>query len=249
MRRFPIARPATLQMASRALALSLTVPLALGAQVARAESARQNVVSFQASATQELTQDLMLITLQATREGSQAAEVQSGLKLQLEAALAEARKTAQPGAMEVRTGSFSVQPRYQSNGRVNGWQGSAQLVLEGTDIARISQAAGKLNQLQVVGVSYGLSRALREQKEAELTQQAIARFRARAAQVASGFGFKSWGLGEISVSSTEPGFEGRPPMLMAMRAKGAEMADAPLPVEPGKGLLQVTVSGQVVLAP
>jgi predicted secreted protein len=249
MRRLPIARSAAFPLVSRALALSLALPLAWGAQAAQAEPARQNVVSFQASATQELTQDLMVITLQATREGSQAAEVQSGLKQQLEAALAEARKTAQPGAMEVRTGSFSVQPRYQSNGRVNGWQGSAQLVLEGTDIARVSQAAGKLSQLQVVGVSYGLSRALREQKEAELTQQAIARFKARAAQVASGFGFKSWGLGEISVSSTEPGFEGRPPMLMAVRAKGIEMADAPLPVEPGKGLLQVTVSGQVVLVP
>jgi hypothetical protein len=37
---------------------------------------------------------------------------------------------------------------------------------------------------------------------------------------------------------------------MAMRAKTMEMAaDAPLPVEPGKGTLSVTVSGQVVLTP
>jgi len=39
-------------------------------------------------------------------------------------------------------------------------------------------------------------------------------------------------------------------MLMAARAKTMEMAaDAPLPVEPGKGMLTVTVTGQVRLTP
>jgi predicted secreted protein len=238
--------PSSLASATQAaLALALT----LGAHAAQADPARQNMVSFQASATQELTQDLLLITLQANKEGSQAAEVQAGLKQLLDAALVEARKAAQAGAMEVRTGSFTVQPRYNNTGRVNGWQGSAQLILDGTDIARISQTAGKLNQLNVVNVGYGLSRALREQQESNLTRQAIERFRARATQIANQFGAKGYTLGEISVSSTEPGFEGRPPVLMAMRAKTAEFADAPLPVEPGKGLLQVTVSGQVILTP
>lgn len=238
--------PASLASATKAaLALALT----LGAHAAQAEPPRQNLVSFQASATQELTQDLLLITLQANKEGSQAAEVQAGLKQLLDTALAEARKAAQAGAMEVRTGGFTVQPRYNNTGRVNGWQGSAQVILEGTDIARISQTAGKLNQLNVVNVGYGLSRAVREQQESNLTRQAIERFRARAAQIASQFGYKGYTLGEISVSSTEPGFEGRPPVLMAMRAKTAEFADAPLPVEPGKGLLQVTVSGHVILTP
>ena len=77
--------------------------------------------------------------------------------------------------MAVRTGYFSVQPRYNSSGRVNGWQGSAQLILEGTDIARITQTSGRLNQLNVINVGYGLSRALREQHESALTSQAIAR--------------------------------------------------------------------------
>ena len=66
--------------------------------------------------------------------------------------------------------------------------------------------------------------------------------------MARDFGFKSYSLGEISVSSTDPGFEGRP-VMYAMRAKAVEMADAPLPTEPGKGVLSVTVSGQVILMP
>jgi predicted secreted protein len=99
----------------------------------------------------------------------------------------------------------------------------------------------------VVNVGYGLSRALREKYESALSLEAINRFRARADELAKGFGFAGYSLGEVSVQMGEPGFQGRP-MMMAMRAKSAEVADAPLPVEPGKGVLSVTVSGQVVLS-
>lgn len=226
--------------------LLITALLAANIANAQAEPLRANVVSFQATATQEVTQDLLSVTLQANREGTQAAEVQSALKQALEAALTEAKRVATPTGMEVRTGYFSVNPRYGNNGRVNGWQGTAQLVLEGTDTTRISQTAGKLNQLNVVNVSYGLSRALREQYESALTADAITRFRNRASELAKNFGFTAYSLGEVNVQTGEPGFQGRP-MMMAMRAKSAE-ADVALPVEPGKGVLTVTVSGQVVLS-
>lgn len=219
------------------------------AQASPRDAGRDNAVSFTTSASEELTQDQMTVTLQAVKEGAVAAEVQSALKAALDAALVEARKAVLPnGALEVKTGSFSVSPRYGNTGKINGWQGNAQLIIEGTDTTRISQLVGKLNQLNVVGVGYGLSRALRESHESTLTTQAIARFRARAQQMARDFGFKSYSLGEISVSSTDPGFEGRP-VMYAMRAKAVEMADAPLPTEPGKGVLSVTVSGQVILMP
>jgi predicted secreted protein len=220
----------------------------LAAHAAEPPEQPRNLVRFAATATEELTQDLLTITLQANREGTQAAEVQAGLKQLMEAALADARKSAQPNAMEVRTGGFSVQPRYNKDGRVNGWQGSAQLILEGTDIARITQTSGRLNQLNVINVGYGLSRPLRERHETELTTQAINRFKTRANQIATDFGMKGYTLGDVSVSSTDPGFQPRPYMAMSARAK-TEMADAALPIEPGKGLLQVTVEGQVILTP
>ncbi|MFZ2298251.1 MAG: SIMPL domain-containing protein [Aquabacterium sp.] len=225
----------------------LTLSLLVGA--AHAEAPRQNALSFSASATEEVTQDLLVVTLQATRAGNQAAAVQTALKQVMESALTEARKATQgqPG-IEVRTGSFSVQPSYTNAGRISGWQGSAQLVLEGTDTTRISQTAGKLTQLNVVNMQYGLSRGLRERHEAALTNEAIQRFRSRASTMASAFGFKGYTLGEVSVSSTEPGFEPRP-YMMAARAKTMEAADAALPVEPGKGRLSVSVNGQVYLTP
>lgn len=208
---------------------------------------RRNAVSFSASATQELTQDLLTVTLQATRDGAQAAEVQTALKRTLDAALAEARRGARPGVLEVRTGAFSIHPRYTEQGRINGWQGQAQLVIEGTDMPGITQMVGRLNQLNVVNVNYGLSRELRDKHESAVTAQAIAAYRAKALEMAKAFGFANYALGEVSVQSNEQG--DRPPMPMMMKASRAEAADAPLPVEPGKGLITVTVSGQVILTP
>jgi predicted secreted protein len=239
-----------LQRASACLLASGALGLLAPAQAAEADGPR-NAVNLSATATQEVTQDLLVVTLQAVKEGpaTAAAEVQAGLKRLLEAALAEARKDAQSQTMEVRTGEFSVQPRYNSAGRINGWQGSAHLILEGTDAARISQTSGRLSQCNVVNVGYGLSRALRERHESQLTSEAITRFKTRASQIATDFGLKGYTLGEVSVSSSEPGFEPRPLMAMAVRAKSIEGADAALPVEPGKGVLSVTVSGRVLLTP
>ncbi len=230
-----------------ALAMALS-GLAVAAQAQSQAVPQRNVVSLSATASQDINQDLLAVTLNVTREGSQAAEVQGQLKQVLDAALVEARKSAVPQGLEVRTGAFSMYPRYNNQGRVNGWQGNAQLVLEGTDMARIAQVAGKLTALNVTGVDYGLSRATREASESALLAQAVARYRAKAQDVAKAFGMGSFALGEVSVQSGEPGFESRPaPMLKAMRADAVEAA--PLPVAPGKGTVSVTVSGSVILQP
>lgn len=238
-----------LAAASLALVAGAASLAASQAQAQTVPGERRNAVSFSATATQELTQDLLSVTLQANKDGAQASEVQSALKQQLDAALAEARKAAQPnGALDVRTGSFSIHPRYTNQGKINGWQGQAQLVVEGTDMARIAQTVGRLNQLNVVNVRYDLSRALREKHEAQVTANAIAAYRAKAVEMAKAFGYGNYTLGEVTVQTGE-GFEGRP-MPMMMKAARAEAADsAPLPVEPGKGNVTATVSGVVILTP
>jgi predicted secreted protein len=76
---------------------------------------------------------------------------------------------------------------------------------------------------------------------------AIERFKARASEVAKGFGFSGYTLREVSVSSAEQGERpvyGRP---MAAQAKVSMASDAPLPVEAGKSQVTVTVSGSVQL--
>jgi predicted secreted protein len=210
------------------------------------EALRDNQVSFTSSASIEVPKDLLSVTLQATREGPDAAAVQAALKQMLEGALAEARRAAQAGQLEVRTGSFSLSPRYSRDGKPNGWTGNADLTLEGRDIGRVAATAGRLNGMAIIATGYSVSRELREQHESALIAQAIQKYQARAAEIAKQFGFAGYTLRELSVQ-TGDGEAPRP--LVTMRAMGVVAADAaaPLPTEGGKGLLTATVQGSVQL--
>ncbi len=205
----------------------------------------QNVVTLAASGTVEAQQDLLSISMNTTKEGPDAATVQAQLKVALDAALTEAKKASQPGQLDVRTGNFSLYPRYARDGKVNGWQGTTELVLEGRDFARISTTAGKIQTLTLGNVSFGLSREQRTKVEAEAQTIAIDRFKAKADTIAKGFGFAGYTLREVAVNANDQSFQPRPRM-MALEAKSS-MADAAVPVEAGKSSVVVTVSGAVQL--
>jgi predicted secreted protein len=215
-------------------------------------SAPQNVVSLSAEASREVPQDWLSIVLGTTREGADAAAVQGQLRQALDAALTEARKAARPEQLELRTGSFSMGPRYSSrpgNGNaITGWQGQAELVIEGLDVPAISQLAGKLKGLQVLRLGFGLSRQAREKVEAEVSAQAIDRFKAKAETYARQFGFGSYSLREVSVSGGDVA-AGAVPQLRQAMAGAAPMGDMAQPVEAGKAMVTVTVSGSVQLSP
>ena len=203
----------------------------------------QNVATLSASGSVEVQQDMLSIALNTSRDGSDAGVVQTQLKQALDTALALAKQSAAPGQMEVRTGNFSMYPRYGKDGKINGWQGSTELVLEGKDFARITATAGKIQTLTMGNVSFTLSREQRAKVEAEAQTLAIERFKAKAGEVAKAFGFTGYSLREVSVNANEQGFTPRPRM-MAMSAR-AEASDSPIPVEAGKSTVQVNVTGSV----
>ena len=203
----------------------------------------QGVVSLTSSASIEIVKDLLSVTFNTTREGADAAAVQSQLKQALDAALTEAKKAAKPGQVEVQTGNFSLSPRYTSKGLVNGWQGSAELIVEGRDMQAIGQLSGRITTLTINRVGYNLSRELREKSEGEVSSQAIARYRAKAADYAKQFGYAGYAVREVNVMTSEPPI-GRPVQMMQARSVVAS-SDEALPVEPGKGTVTVSVSGTV----
>jgi len=217
------------------------------------QSAPQNVINLSAEASREVPQDLIAITLAATREGADAAAMQGQLRQVLDAALAEARKAARPGAVEVRTGGFNLSPRYATKPGtapvISGWQGRAELVIEGSDTAAISALAGRLSSLTVARVGYGLSREARDRVEAEVAAQAIGRFKDRAEAHARQFGFASYSLREVSVNGGESGGPAPAPMFRAAAAPMSAMAEQAQPVEPGKTTVTVSVSGSIQLSP
>lgn len=230
----------------RALVASVSALALTAAAQAAPDTMPRERLSLSASASTEVTRDTLGVAFSTTREGSDAAAVQNGLKQALDAALAEARKVAKPGQVDVQTGGFSLSPRYEpKTGKINGWQGTAELLVEGRDAAAIAQLTGRITTLSVSRVGYSLSREAREKAEAEISAQAIARYRAKAADYARQFGYAGYTVGEVNVSADEAA--PRPVMMKAMRASAAPMADEALPTEAGKATVTVQVNGTVVL--
>jgi predicted secreted protein len=226
--------------------LALALALAAASASAADNPPPQGVVSLSSSASIEVTKDLLSVVFNTTREGADAASVQSQLKQALDAALGEAKKAARPGQVDVQTGNFSLSPRYTNKGVVNGWQGSAELIVEGRDMQAIGQLSGRITTLTINRVGYNLSRELREKAEGDVSAQAIARYRAKAADYAKQFGYAGYTLREISVTTNEPQ-QFQPATMMRAKAMSAS-SDEALPVEPGKGTVVVNVSGTVQMA-
>jgi len=202
-----------------------------------------NVAQLSASGSVEVQQDLLSISMTTSRDGQDAGAVQTQLKQALDTALALAKRSAAPGQMEVHTGNFSLYPRYSKDGKINGWQGTTELVLEGRDFARITGTAGKIQTLTMGSVSFALSREQRAKVEGEAQTMAIERFKAKAGEIANSFGFSGYALREVAINANDQGYTPRPRML-AMSAK-SDMAESAIPVEAGKSTVLVNVSGSV----
>jgi predicted secreted protein len=197
-----------------------------------------NVAQLSATSTVEVQQDLLVTTMNTTVSGQDAYVVQTQLKQALDAALVIAGPAVQPGQLDVRTGNFSLYLTHDKNGKVNGWQGSTELVLNGRDFSRITATAGKIKSLTLADVSFGLSREQRAKVEDEAQAIAIERFKAKALAVSEGFGFSAYTLREIRISADNQGGQYHP-------ASDARMAESPVPVEAGKATVLINVSGSV----
>lgn len=240
---FLLRRLTTVSCTAFALATAAEVAQAQG--VVTTESPR-NAMSLAASAASEVTMDTVSITLSATREGGDATEVQTQLSSAVDAALGVLRPASGAAQVEVRTGGFSIGPRYGQRGTVAGWQGRAEVVLEGRDIAAVSRLAGRVSGLVVSRVAFSLSREQRERVEAEVSAQAIARFRERALDHARAFGFTGYVIREVQVAMPEPPRFMAMPAMRVAASPGAGTEEA-IPVEAGKATVSSTVSGTVTM--
>ncbi|MEN9888695.1 MAG: hypothetical protein RL559_732 [Pseudomonadota bacterium] len=221
--------------------------LSFGAQAqTAAQTEAVQVVNLSASAYQEAAHDRLRVVLRTTVEGADAMAVQKQLKQAVDAALTQLKPHTQPRQLEVRSGVFGVQPRYGDKGRVAGWQGRADLVIEGRDFAKIGQVAGEVPRMAVESAQFSLSREARQRLEAEVQSQAVQNFRQKALQLAKDFGFAGYTLRQVTVGMVD-----RPapvvPMVGMARTAMPDAVHSPVPLEGGKDELQITVSGSVQL--
>jgi predicted secreted protein len=128
---------------------------------------------------------------------------------------------------------------------MNGWGGSAQLVLQGRDVEQITTLAGRMPDLTVSQIDWRLSPEQKTAAEARIQAEAVAHFQNKAQSLTKQFGFAAYTLREVRVSAQEVG-EGVVMPRMAMVQMDAP-ASMPVPAVAGKSRVVVNISGRIVL--
>jgi predicted secreted protein len=193
-------------------------------------------------------QDWLVIRMTVQKEGTDAAQVQRQIKTSLASALTQAQSEAEATALEVSTGQMNVSPRYNREGRTNGWNGVAELILQGRDIERITSAAGRMTGLVVSQVEWQISPELLTQTQTKVQAQAVTQWRAKAAALTQQLGLSRYTIKELSLNPAGQGpIPGPRALPVAMMDTAADGRSAPLPLQAGQSQVSVVVSGQIWL--
>jgi predicted secreted protein len=233
-----------------ALALAGTCAVPLLLSLAPVAAHAQTVVPYQpagvlslnAQASTEVPQDVVNITLFYEQEAKDPSSLTNTLNERADAALRRAKGVS---GVTARTGSFSIYPSTDRDGRISAWRGRTEVILESRDFASASKLAGDLAAtMQVGNVQFSLSPEAQRAAEQKLTGEAIASFRQQAASSAEAFGYSGYSIREVNIGHN--GVMPRPMMMMSARALDANAKAAPpVPLEGGTSTVTVNVSGSV----
>lgn len=199
-------------------------------------------MTLQATASAEVPQDTVRITLAAETEAADQATASQ----ELAAAMAAATKEAQGAAgITSHTGSYGIWPSRDQAGKINGWHGRGEIVLESKDFAAASALATRMNgKVAISNIVFVLSNEARQAQEQKLLRQVAQTFKARALEAARAFGFAGYRIEQLDLSGAgaAPPVP-RPYMMRAVANSGG--ANAPL--EGGNTVVSVSVNGTIVL--
>ena len=228
------------------LAAAVLLAGAAMAQSAFAQSVIQaqpsGVLSLAAQASADVPQDVVDITLFYEQEAQDPASLTSVLNQRADAALRQAKGVDNVTA---HSGSFTVYPSTDRDGRISAWRGRTEVVLESKDFAAASKLAGKMSDsMQVGSVTFSLSPEAQRAAEQKLSTQAIASFKQQAQSSAQAFGYSGYAIREVNIGHN--GSSPRPVMMMAAPNMGADAKmSAPMALEGGTSTVTVNVSGSV----
>ena len=207
---------------------------------------RSPEMTLQATASSEVKQDTVRISLSAEVEAPDQPAAGKKLTAALDDAVKRARDTK---GVEVRTGGYNVWPNTNSKGKISSWRGQGEIVLESKDFEAAAALASKLSDKTAISnISFSLSREAREAEERKLLKEAAQAFKDRALAAANAFGFSGYRLSKLELG----GSGGPMPMprmmgaaAMAKDASGGYSPDVPL--EAGDVTVSVAVNGTIVL--
>ena len=200
-------------------------------------------MTLQATASAEAPLDTVRITLAAETEAADQAAASKELATVLAAAAKEAQGAA---GITSHTGNYGIWPNRDQAGKINGWHGRGEIVLESKDFAAASALATRMNdKVAISNIVFVLSNEARQAQEHKLLGQVAQAFRTRALEATKAFGFAGYRIERLDLNGAGAARPVPHPMPMMRMAAKADEPNAPL--EGGNVVVSVSVSGTIVL--
>ena len=200
------------------------------------------IATLSASATSQVEQDMVRITLSTQVDDVSREKVSASLDRVLESVLKQARAE---GRVKASSGNYRVWPVHADDGKIKGWQGRADILIESSDFSVASALAGQLSdRMGISNLYFFVSTAAREATEAALLDQAAKAFTQRAQSTAKAFGYQGFRIKELALDGGGVDYAPMPRMMLA----GAAEKTSP-PLEGGSENITVSVRGSVYLLP
>lgn len=203
-----------------------------------------NRVNLSETAQIEVENDLLVAVMTARAEGRDAATPADEVNRAIDWAVTMARSVPE---IKVQTLGYSTSPVYEKS-TIRGWRVSQSIRLESPDSRALGDLLASLqSQLQVQSLGYQVSDAQRRRHLGELTDDALARFQARARSIAKAMGRRGFRLVQVHIND---GHHSPSPVArgMMLESARADFSVAPARIEAGTQTMTVSVSGEIELS-
>ena len=214
----------------------------------------ESFVSVGAEAYREIREDRANVTLTKQLDGENQRELLREINLAM-------RNVVELGSdnseVELETGNYSIRRNvhYKKDTKEIEkitYTAIGQVIARSQNFDELLRFVEAAHEDMLIGsISFDLSTDLRREVEKEILEEAIASFRAKADTIAQGLGYKGFEVRSIEVKDSESGSTIRPmraaTMSLSTVTDAALSQSAAPPLEGGKQMVKVSVSGQVVL--
>ena len=198
-------------------------------------------INLSVSATAKIDNDIMVVTLYAIEEGSDAAKLDKLVNKRIRDGLNLVKKH---DTIKHQTNAYSSNPVY-SNNKIKGWRVRQSLRLESKDMALLSDVLGKLqSDLALQSMQFTVSSDNKNAQDKILIDSALELFEERALQVVKKLRRNNYKIVNINISTS--GISGVNPQYQ-MRAMSLESSNSAPVVSAGEQTLSVTVNASIEL--
>ena len=214
----------------------------------------ESFVSVGAEAYREIREDRANVTLTKQLDGEDQRTLMREINLAMRNVVELGKGNAE---LELETGNYAVRRNvhYKKDSKEIDkitYTATGQVIVRSKNFDELLSFVEAAHDDMLVGsISFDLSTDLRRAVEKEILEEALASFRTKADTIAQGLGYDGFEVRNIEVKDSESGSIIRPvrnaTMALSASAESAASPSAAPPLEGGKQIVRVSVSGQVVL--